>query len=171
MGNRAVSHCRFPVLGNINGQFFRNHRWLVTLDSVSELPSDPRLISSATVSTPASRSSCRPKNVPLRETLEPGLPATHSELQIHRFLTWSLNLPVAAPSAGCSVSSSEAINFRVQRSGPIRENIGRDNLLNFMVFWEWNRLIEAVEKRWSKKIVNRSCFSKTDSVNRNNNHP
>ena len=30
MGNSTVSHCWLPVLGNINGQFFQNHRWLIT---------------------------------------------------------------------------------------------------------------------------------------------
>jgi len=38
MGNSAVSHCRFPALGNISGQLFRNHRCLITPDPVSEPP-------------------------------------------------------------------------------------------------------------------------------------
>ena len=38
MGNSAVGHCRFPVLGNISGQFFQNHRWLIIPDPVSEPP-------------------------------------------------------------------------------------------------------------------------------------
>ena len=38
MGNSTVSHCRLPVLGNINGQFFQNHRWLINSTLVSEPP-------------------------------------------------------------------------------------------------------------------------------------
>jgi len=136
MGNSTVSHCRLPVSGNINGQFFQNHRWLITPDPVSEPRTGLQIDQLCDGFDPGIQIL-----MPPQKRATPGESRARSAGNTFRpsdsqIFDLILKSPCAAPSAGCSVSSSEAINFRVQRSGPVREKIGRDNLLNFMAFWE-----------------------------------
>jgi hypothetical protein len=93
MGNSTVSHCRLPVLGNINGQFFQNHRWLITPDPGSEPPPGLQIGRLRERFRPRHPDPhVAPKNVPLRATLEPGHPATLSEFQIGRILAYPLQV-------------------------------------------------------------------------------
>ena len=82
MGNSTVSHCRLPVLGNIDGQFIQNHRRLITSALVSEPPPGPQIGHLSDRLGQRMATPTPPQIESLRATLEPGLPATLSDSQI-----------------------------------------------------------------------------------------